>query len=208
MKSMIKNLGEIDLSIWNFEIFKSFTEDYLKGFYDNGKTPPRDNNEIIFPGFSLFRPELVHLLNLYERSQDYSPEKSYTPLEMQSVLGLPLKDYHKFVVASYDQEVVGAVCCQWSNRIEDFWSFYMRSIEVRKDMRHQGIASCILNHLDGANFLQGKILQVGSFTKDGDKYLSHVVKNKLKAENYALILGESIDSVPTKPGIYEGRCNL
>jgi len=132
-----------------------------------------DEYQRIFNGFTFFGPTLISKL---KKSKD-----------------------SKTLVALEDT-IVGVLVFEWRTR--PFGRYYVNTIDIEKNHKNQKIGTTLIKTLDDAEFLKGKILQLGHYSEEGDKYIRHVFENELMAKDYALISGTYHSRKPKGTGIF------
>ncbi len=151
-----------------------------------------------FKKFHFLRPRFKH-----SAVQEYSKATNLTPMELQPNRTLENIAYHRFVVGLENNEVVGAMKFEWTNRHSDFWHYYNSFIDVRSDKRGNGIARGLLRTTNSAEFIQNRILHMSSF-REYTKGLEQVYREELQAKQYALLPpGFCVTITPVKPGVYD-----
>ena len=163
-----------------------------------------------FENFTYFGSEVIEVLDSYD-SKIYSEDSAnLTSLELHENMSLLDKEYHRFVVASYDDEIIGILVSDWIKDLRyPFWSFRIGFIDVHNDYKELGVGTNIISALDKADFLDSKIVRIGNFSIEGELYILPVINKSLKAKNYALLFSNSgLKVPPNEVGVYDIYGNL
>jgi len=188
----LKDDKEINIETWNFEQLEKYSLENIKPL-KNGET---------FQGFNLFRPSSLNCLKCH-RDVPYKENQNLTPLEIQTERHLDNIQYHRALIAFHKKELCGIYFLKWIKNSENFWHYHPSYLEVHQKYKNKGLGTNLVKALDKSNFLNSKILMLGTYTYEGELYIEKIVNKELKAKNYALITYyyES-SSPPLKPGIY------
>ena len=116
-KFKLKNGQEAELNIWNFQELRTILSQDLP-------TEEKDDHGWrVLQGFHYLRKSLPYEMELFDPDNDYSKEKDLSPLEIQIQRDLPKIDYHKTIVASFKNKVMGVLFCQWIKGSEPTHSY-------------------------------------------------------------------------------------
>lgn len=198
-EELFKEETEYDFHLKNGEIAKfkiqSFkTIDEICKKFD---TPLFDT----FEGFHYMSKAIIESYkqeSLDEAVLQYKNAKNLSQFEIQNDRNLLNCEYHKFITANIDNDIVGFMFLAWINPNQTFWRYNEIFTDVRKDFQNNGIASILAYILDNSEFLKEKIFERSRYSEDGLKYLND---NKYSAKNYAFILEENdLKFVPKKFG--------
>jgi GNAT superfamily N-acetyltransferase len=130
--------------------------------------------------------------NVFEREPTLAASRYRDTTEMSL---LERQEYSTRNDGEYDRALValdrGNVCavlfCVWIKDSLPFWRYHLRWLDVHEEYRNRGVGSAMLEALDGAKFLSGKILQLSCFSNEGRSFLRRAIGEKLTAQSYALI---------------------
>ena len=198
-KFVLKNKQEAEISFLDFKDIEVFCSQDL---------PIQDmpgTQTVVFKGFSYVRPSLPYYLKHVGSDKEYFLETDLSPLEVQAQKNLKRVDYHKAITASLDDSLLGMLLCQWTKSGWDFWHYHIRFVDIHNDYKNQGIGTKLIQELDKAEFIKGKILLIGMLSEQGRDYMRNVVKRELKGKDYALVFEDYLGDTPTSFGVYGGE---
>lgn len=158
-----------------------------------------------FVGFAYFGPTLPFDLKRVDPDHDYSKETKLSRLEIQPQRNFKKENYHKAIIASVDQTLVGILVCEWVKFSNEYWHYYIRYIDIHKDHKNQSVGTNLIKTLDQSDFIKNKILYLGMLSEEGEKYIAPVIKRELKAKDYALVFEDYHHKTPTRFGKFGGK---
>ena len=153
------------------------------------------------PGFKILCADTVMGRDHVFQCDPYSQTTSLSHLEMQPDTTLSNGAYDRHLVALDAGQLIGIVAFAWTNALpqssdQTFWRNYLRFIEVRRTERREGIATTMIDALDELEFIQGKVLQLSGYTKQGKRIVKPKIQASLKAQNYAVISRAHTTEIP------------
>jgi GNAT superfamily N-acetyltransferase len=134
---------------------------------------------------------------------EYAEAIDLSDLEKQDVMGLPNWDYHRTLAAICEGELAGMWLFRWRNFYGGFWRYQSRFMDIKDEFRNQGIGTAMVKTLHQADFIQGRIVECGGFSDDGERYIKKVIAREMTAENYALVGKEYEGHKPNQFGVYD-----
>jgi len=195
-KFVLKDGRKIDVDTWGFKRLKE---------YVSGLPTCRKGMSSVLEGFAFFGPTPLYHLESF-KDEKYSEASNLSLLEIQQDRTLPNQKYHRALVALHESVLCGIFLCDWGKRPFDFWKYHTKHLDVHEDYRNLGVGTRLVKSLDQADFLESKILQIGTYTVDGENYIQKVMERELKGKNYALIPEEYYDEIlgpPLEAGVYD-----
>lgn len=202
---------EIRYEVWNYIQMNNYLQKTKLEKYINSKGKHR------FVGFSFFGDTILSscVKASYQKNYNLDGLSNY---EIQSDFNTNPIYYCRFVVALYENEIVGIISCPWviDNKYNNsFWKYYLLHIDVNENFRKNskfnplgGISDGLLNKLKNSEFLFGHILQLSLFSSDGELYLKKNILDKLHNSKFSLISNEySRTFPPTEFGLIDDSGN-
>jgi hypothetical protein len=170
------------IEVWDYE--------KLRHFSSQGRpTDNRYNNECaFFEGFSLFGTHTQYKLMGFDRDAPYSrEERTLSPPEIQEDRTRSNAEYCKSLVALERDEVTGLLVLPWVREPYSFWHYRIQFIDVHDSYRNERVGTNLVKALDKSDFVKGRIVRVGGFSEDGERFIKKVIKTELHARDYAVI---------------------
>ncbi len=197
-KATLKDGTEATIEIWD----NNQLEDWLNMGHETYTT----EGTLKIRGFEYLQLSEVRDRRV-SRGNIYSQENNLSPLEIQSERKLEKDAYDRSIVGLVDEELAGIWIFNWI-KTWNFWNYYSKFFDVRKDYKNNGLATILIKTLNQAEFIKGKIVQIGNYSPEGRKYLCHLINREMKAEDYARILkGDCPFQAPTEFGVYGSQEN-
>ncbi len=191
----LKDKREIEIDIWNNK--------QLETYISKEKRPSsRRGMGIHYEGFEFFGPRMIS--NRKSSEMPYPGNSSLTKMEIQYKISGINQDFDRAIVALDRGEIIGIESFMWVKSEKSFWKYYPRFVDVRKDWKHNGVATALIQRLNEPCFMWGKMM-VGSgnsYSPEGKKYFKKLIERKLRTDKFAIISNHLTKPV-LKPGIYK-----
>jgi hypothetical protein len=175
--SLKRSSALAEVGVWGLRQLAEFLRGYTPREFDAQGRPP---------GFSLLNQRFV---SRFHRSEPYPDPATLPDWQRQSSGAQPSSKFDRAIVATVGPCLAGILYCEWKHfkGESSFWGYHLAFVDVHESWRGLGIASILIRELDKQPWLQGRILQLSSYTREGYETLRPVIGRELRAQSYMML---------------------